>query len=187
MEKQAKCEWLVEFYIKAAEGGVIQFGSSSAGWRDCNNTGPSIGSFNLDSWRIKPEVKVIDLSPMLELGLDCEFWAVSLPTKKGRGKLKRIRASLEAIVFYDENDWCWSGCRPRMSTEENPYIHFWKGGDKCPVPEGFDVRLHYRGGHQLDLEDRDLGEFRWLHKDVTHDIIGIEFIAVKDGYTLAAQ
>jgi hypothetical protein len=65
------------------------------------------------------------------------------------------------------------------------HIHFWAGGDKCPVPEGFEVRLYFREGHFRGSEDSPmLSCLRWGHSGVTSDIIGIEFLKVKDDYTI---
>ena len=182
MDKQAKCEWLAEFYCQAAEGGVIQFDSSPDGWR-ASNSGPTPGSFNLDSWRIKPELKAIDLTPLIGSGLDCEFWQNSWDDRctgnLGSIEIQKYPYELAPIRWF-------KNCQPRMSTPANPYINYWRGGQECPVPEGFEVRLHLRDGSN-HLDKVDASEWRWSRIECPSDIIGIEFLAVKDTHTLAAQ
>jgi hypothetical protein len=176
-EKQEKYEWLAEFYRQAAEGGVIQFDSSPDGWR-ASNTGPTPGSFNLDHWRIKPALQVIDLTPLIESGLDCEFWDDSaMPFRVF--KLWDI-VEREGTRYLDTDGAVyWKNCQPRMK-----HIHYWRGEiDKCPIPEGFEVVLHLRDG-SFHSETDESSEWRWINWYSPEDIIGIEFIAVRDGYTL---
>jgi hypothetical protein len=177
MDKQAKYEWLAEFYCQAAEGGVIQFDSTGAGWV-ASSDGPTPASLNLTRWRIKQALKVIDLTPLMWSGLDCEFWNDDQQTPTISPLISMDKEFLEAKESY-----FFENCQPRMS----PYIHYWRGeSDKCPVPEGFEVRLHLREG-STHVYKVDAGEWRWSHIQSPVDIIGIEFIAVKEGYTLAAQ
>jgi hypothetical protein len=180
MDKQAKCEWLVEFYTKAAAGGVVQKNHhaliTESGWC-ANNSGPTPFS-NLEFWRIKPVLKVIDLTPLMWSGLDCEFWNDDQQTPTISPLISMDKEFLEAKESY-----FFENCQPRMT----PYIHYWRGESaKCPVPEGFEVRLHLRDGSD-HLEPDDAGEWRWSNLSSPEDIIGIEFIAVIDTYTLSAQ
>jgi hypothetical protein len=174
MDKQQKHEWLRDFYTEAAKGGVIQVWAFSEVWID-ESSGPNAES-NPEHWRIKPELKVIDLTPLMWSGLDCEFWNDDQQTPTISSLISMDKEFLETKESY-----FFENCQPRMS----PYIHYWKGeSDKCPIPEGFEVVLHFRNG---DPHECNGGRYSWNHKRRNSDIIGIEFIAVKDGYTLAAQ
>jgi len=118
---------------------------------------------NPEKWRIKPALKVIDMTPMIGTGLDCEFWDDS-------------KEEYRPYCLNGGTDYVH--CQPRMT----PFINFWSGGDTCPVPDGFDVRLHIRKGHNIKYRH---GHNAWESKARISDIIGIEFIGIKDGYTLA--
>jgi hypothetical protein len=168
-EKQAKYEWMIEFYTQAAKGEVVQFDRAVGGWTD-TDSGPSYESMT-KYWRIKPALQIIDLTPLMWSGLDCEFWNDDQQTPTISPLISMDKEFLEA-----KENYFFENCQPRMS----PYIHFWGGESaKCPIPEGFEVRYHTRG--QSDREPH------FAHYQNHTDIIGIEFIAVKDGYTLAAQ
>ena len=185
MDKQEKCEWLADFYTQASAGGAVQelceFLNGNTSWVS-SDKGPTLASDQAD-WRIEPELKVIDLSPLIGSGLDCEFWQNSWDDRctgnLGSIEIQKYPYELAPIRWF-------KNCQPRMSTPANPYIHYWRGGQECPVPEGFEVRLHLRDGSN-HLDKVDASEWRWSRIECPSDIIGIEFIAVKDTHTLAAQ
>jgi hypothetical protein len=174
-EKQAKYEWLAEFYCQAAEGGVVQesYELLNGNWSwDNSGSGPAPDS-DLDDWRIKPELKVIDLSPLIGSGILCEFWT-NQDSRKRVDFLESIDVVVGRKFFRREGAGEYLNCTPMMN-----HPNYWRGeSDKCPVPEGFEVRLHTKG---------KLGSHaspRYQHEMINADIIGIEFIAVKEGYTL---
>jgi hypothetical protein len=174
-EKQAKYEWLAEFYAKAAKEPQIQFNFiDTNGWAD-TNAGPHPSS-NIDRYRIKPTLKVIDLTPLIGSGILCEF------EDDGDTAISPLASIILSSPYpFTGNQGLYIHCSPLMS----PYIHYWRGeSDKCPIPEGFEVVLHFRNG---DPHECNGGRYSWNHKLRNSDIIGIEFIAVKEGYTLAAQ
>ena len=168
MNKQEMHQWLSEIHAKAAKGGVIQWGID--GWTTWPSA-PTMDS-NPEEWRIKPELKAIDLTPLMWSGLDCEFWNDDQQTPTISSLISMDKEFLETKESY-----FFENCQPRMS----PYIHYWKGeSDKCPVPEGFKFRVHYRQSSSPMLVDPR----HWNHELNGSDIIGIEFIAVKDEFTL---
>tara|TARA_R110000744_G_scaffold3823_3_gene14131 strand:+ start:52 stop:600 length:549 start_codon:yes stop_codon:yes gene_type:complete len=177
MNKQQKHEWLADFYTEAAKGGVMQVWAFNEVWID-ESSGPNAES-NPENWRIKPTLQVIDLSPLIGSGLDCEFW-----DRKGDllyGKLSTVNSEYDISKYCNAQGFWWKHCQPRMSTEENPFVSFWKGGDECPVPKGFDVVLHTRLGNAY----KGTNSTRWAHNANGGDIIGIEFTGgIKDGFTL---
>jgi hypothetical protein len=182
MTDQELIEWVADMWNQRASGKTFEK-RGPLGWMDSAH-GPNVDS-TPDNWRMKAALKVIDLSPMLESGLDCEFWAAGQRPKKVRGSLKRILTPLSGVLrFYDDNDWSWVGCQPRMSTEQKRFIHYWAGSDKCPVPEGFEVRLYFRGINSGNQYPEPGWTTDWNHTGQGGDIIGIEFTGIKDGYTL---
>jgi hypothetical protein len=183
MNDQEKKQWCADIYQQAADGGEVQYFTNNA-WGSAIY-GPTMCS-NPEKWRIKPTLKVIDMSVMVGSGLDCEFWDTKSGTSRAYNKLSKIDTNRN-FKNRDVNDTDWKYCQPRMSTEAQPFINFWTGGNTCPVPEGFEVRLHFRvgGGTMPDVPDR-----RWLYWDHTNnsgDIIGIEFLGIKDDYTLEQE
>jgi len=179
MNNQEKKQWLADIYQQAADGGELQLRTGAGTWID-DHRGPALGN-DRENWRIKPALKVIDMSVMIGTGLDCEFWDAFIHLNC-MGRL--THKSKEAYRPYCLNGGTdYAHCQPRMT----PYIHFWSGGGTCPVPEGFDVRLHIRKGHNIKYRH---GHHAWESKarisDISDisDIIGIEFIGIKDGYTL---
>jgi hypothetical protein len=174
-EKQAQYQKLAEFYCQAAEGGVAQFYSADFGWRDANSS-PSFGS-DLTKWRIKPALKAIDLTPLIGSGILCEFW-----TNQSSRKIADFLESIDVVdgmkFFRREGAGEYLNCTPMMN-----HPNYWRGESaKCPVPEGFEVRLHFRDGDVRGFHFM-VGAYIW--RQLVHaNIIGIEFIAVKEGYTL---
>ena len=178
MTEQELIEWVADMWNQRASGKTFET-LGPFGWKH-NNYGPNVDS-HTSEWRMKPEVKVIDLSPMLESGLDCEFF-----NDKVDGKFYGLLHSIVPTQhpYALKNRGRFENCQPRMT----PYIHYWAGSDKCPVPEGFEVRLHFREGHSRDTETKSLNDLRWKHDGrVSYDIIGIEFTGIKDGYTLGGD
>jgi hypothetical protein len=185
MDKQAGYLWMADIYTKAASGGTIQRWTMSGGefhWSSSFVGNPTLLS-GPDNWRIKPVLKVIDLTPLIGSGLDCTF------TDPDRGythsgPLKRVHDYASITKFEDVSRCHWTSCQPRMS----PHIHYWGGGEECPVPEGFEMKIHFRNGRQAYVGAwLPMADLRWRHDNGNSDIIGIELIAVIDTYTLSAQ
>jgi hypothetical protein len=154
---------LADFYQKVADGGEIEHkGSVTKPWGSVQQ-GPEINS-NTYKWRIKPTKKVIDLSALIESGIDCEFCDDGLESRFG--KLIGIK---EDGTFRSE-DWVWDKCQPRMN-----HIHAWQGGE-CPI-KGFVVRAW------VDKED-----FLTVHTSSNSinwsKIMYVEFLEVEDDYVV---
>jgi hypothetical protein len=162
---------LADFYQKVADGGEIGFRHTTLGEFNPALVGPCLHSSTQD-WRIKPTKKVIDLSVLIESGIDCEFSDDGIESRIG--KLLSIK---EDGTFISE-DWVWSSCRPRMN-----HIHAWQGGD-CPLPEGFEVKVWLRGG--LVEERVSVAELQWSHPitDINSGIIYFEVLGLADGYVM---
>lgn len=113
MKNQAK--WLSEFYAEVAKGGKVEFlpsGIEGCVWNNTDN-GPNLKSIP-GNWRIAPTLKPVDLSVLIELGIDCEF---STHTRFGKGKQEIIIASLIEIKegrFYSDKGIDSPCCRPRL-------------------------------------------------------------------------
>lgn len=118
--------------------------------------------------KIKPAKKVIDLSCIVGSGIDCEFsddgntWVID-------------QLNYETDDCYKDNDnISWVFCRIRQS----PHVHFWKGGDKCPLPEGLTVSLRVLAAtgviNKYTLEDYN--DFEW------RKIVGFEILGPAEGW-----
>ena len=85
----------------------------------------------------KSHCKVIDMSPMIESGLLCEFSDRLLPILSN-DRLKTASLLTEIIAasgFSNKNGDVWARCTPL-------YNHWYAsptGWDKCPIPEGFEI------------------------------------------------
>ena len=161
---------LADFYQKVADGGEIEYDSMPHGWLP-SWVSPCLSSVRQD-WRIKPTEQVIDLSVLIESGIDCEFsldnrfWYVD--------KLSQILREGYSGKVYAE----WKYCRPRMN-----HIHAWQGGD-CPLPEGFKVKVWCRDMRKA-LSGNRVTEFNWTHdSDSREDIIAFEVLGLADGYVM---
>ena len=163
---------LADFYQKVADGGEAEFRANYTNKQWFSSSGsPCLSSVRQD-WRIKPTKKVIDLSVLIESGIDCEFsldnrfWYVD--------KLSQILREGYSGKVYAE----WKYCRPRMN-----HIHAWQGGE-CPLPEGFKVKVWYRDGSTGDAGDADKLKLRWSCESVNSDIIAFEVLGLADGYVM---
>ena len=140
----------------------------------------AIGSSNA-KWRIKPTKKVIDLSVLIESGIDCEFsdeesfglnFLGTLTDQEGRDYHKYSGNSGDGFVRYAKY------CRPRMN-----HIHAWQGGE-CPLPEGFRVKVWFRNGKEGDAGGAFHLNLRWSHEKWESDIIAFEVLGLADGYVM---
>jgi len=176
MNNLDKAQWLSDCWADVAQGGHWEC-KQDGGWAT-SAKGGATGVSNPDLWRVvmPPKLKVIDLTPLIESGLDCEFWDDDDDKDESKRDFGILQpSSNRAFERYDDQGGCFENCQPRMS----PHVHYWGGGYKCPVPEGFEMRLHLREG-----ESWISGATRWIHTGQGGDIIGIEVISVADGYTL---
>ena len=170
MNDKDKAQWLSDRWAEVAQGGVWEcyWGQE---WH-VSTAGATAGS-DPKKWRVvlPPVLKKIALTTLIGSGLDCEFWQ-KCSEYKHVGPLLSVD---ECFAPYMTDVDAFEHCQPRMS----PYVHYWAGGNVCPVPEGFEMRLHLREG-----ESWISGATRWIHTGQGGDIIGIEVISIKDGYTL---
>ena len=170
---------LADLYQKAADGGEFEVSMpiQNTGDREWLPTkySPSTASHQL-YWRIKPTNKVIDLSVLIESGIDCEF-SDSDETGLFISKLSRQSGPSEEYRYYDGEDTSWDECQPRMN-----HIHAWQGGE-CPLPEGFMVMPHYRKPLKIRVNVM-AADLQWGNWGVDHDIIAFEVLRVADGYVM---
>ena len=135
---------------------------------------------NLDRWYAewhKPTKKVIDLSVLIESGIDCEF--DDRGNTSAIAKLETITTSRvdEASLYISAKGVYWDRCRPRMN-----HKHAWLGGE-CPLPEGFMVMPHYRKPLKLRVPVMAT-DLLWGNWGGDLDIIAFEVLGVADGYVM---
>ena len=176
---------LVAFYQKVADGGEVQmYSETGAVWFTTKELSPHLGGCRSE-WRVRPTKKVIALSVLIQSGIDCEFkdldndsWVV--------GKLTSLSTNAAGCFrYYKQQDTsgCWyAKSRPRMK-----HTHAWRGGP-CPVPEGFKVKLHIRGGdaqyHTIQRGEKSPVGVYWTCPAGAGSIESFEVIGVADGYVL---
>ena len=123
-------------------------------------------------YRIKPTKKPVDLSVLIDSGIDCEFSIFSNLFGK-IDKLEDINHFEKAKYASDEK--LWHQCRPRLN-----HIHAWQGGE-CPLPEGFMVKVWFRDGQDDVMEATKWG-VHWRGDKDGDDIIAFEVVGLADGY-----
>lgn len=112
--------------------------------------------------------KKINMSVCIESGIDCEFWEDNAASMIGQ--LDNIE---EGVLYQDTLMGCHKHCRPRM----NGHIHASPTGwDKCPLPEGFIIRV-------WDMALNDCGMTDYLKLDWT-TLIMFEVTGIAEGYEL---
>lgn len=112
--------------------------------------------FALQHAEERPEKKVIDLSVLIESGVDCTAWSV--------GTRPRVESGL-SLKMFDRFE-------PRMN-----HLHAWDGGmDKCPIPSGFDVDMICRDG---SIPTKSYEKCNWSHNQYGQGILGSDIIAFK--------
>ena len=168
---------LADFYQKVADGGEIDYTLMP---KDCfghPENGPHMGC-SKDVWRIKPTKKVIDLTVLIESGIDCEF-SDDFSSHLTIGTLLRITDCASYPYETDNSkDEVHGECRPRMN-----HIHAWQGGE-CPLPEGFRVKFWWRSGEEGDVGDAFYLGLRWSNEKRESDIIQFEVLGLADGYVM---
>lgn len=170
MDIKAKAKWLSEFYAQVAEGGEPQY-KYSGGWATTEG-GPNLHS-NKDDRRIKPALKVIDMSALIGSGILCVFGdgesAANIGYLRGVDGVYKCKTSMGTAKFTSH-----SSCVPQMN-----HWHHWDGGD-CPLPEGFTGRAKRRDGLVMEQEPHH----RWKHSGLDTDIIAFSVTGIAEGYKL---
>lgn len=120
----------------------------------------------------RPKLKPVDLSVLIESGVDCEF--DDTPVAPGDwyiGKLKQIDNDEYHLVSGSS----FHLCRPRMN-----HVHVWQGGS-CPLPEGLRVRAYLRDGTAIN---RCSTKVAWGHGAIYHstNVIAFEVLGLADNY-----
>ena len=156
---------LADFYQKVADGGEIQTKFTDSTWESITN-GPSITS-SRNLWRIKPTQQVIDLSVLIESGIDCEFkdscdkkWHVS---KADKGLYQESLYGTELGDYFEQ-------CQPRMN-HKHAWLH-----NNCPI-EGFVVRAWTVKEDFLTVHTSS-NSIDWSK------IMYVEFLEVEHGYVM---
>ena len=159
---------LVAIYSALAEGKQLQQKINGI-WYDRESIEPPDNSI-LDNWRVKPELKPVDLSVLIESGIDCEMTRSTDESITVITKLDEIYDSHTYLSI--END-VYGTCHPR-----HYHWHSWQGG-KCPLPKGFEVEVLLRNGNSMT---RNLKSYQWSHTGYDTDIIAFKVIGLEDGY-----
>ena len=171
---------LVEFYQKVEDGSIIEYRPYNlALWQTQEKpNGPNL-ECRKDNWRISPTKKVIDLSVLIGSEVLCVFFDPSTPSST-TGKLKEVRGSA-----YVSNNINSSG-RPEYARACKPLLnhkHAWQG-NKCPLPEGFMVKVWYRGGGESVRPIASGNGLYWAWNYKPSDIIAFEVLGLADGYVM---
>tara|TARA_R110001606_G_scaffold309647_1_gene456624 strand:- start:216 stop:767 length:552 start_codon:yes stop_codon:yes gene_type:complete len=167
---------LSDFYQKVADGGEVEFRVNCTNKHWFSSSGSPCLSSARQDWRIKPTKKVIDLSVLIESGVDCEF-SDDFSSHLTIGTLLRI-TDCPSYPYETDNskDEVHGECRPRMN-----HKHAWQGGE-CPLPEGFMVKVFLRDGCVNSNKVTNFSQ--WSHTKSGNDIIAFEVLGLADGYVM---
>jgi len=141
---------------------------------------------SFDAWwagRESPKSKIIDMTHFIKSGIDCEFWSTGWEEGEDTwvpyGSLVSIDSGKYFAASSEKTTGWFSHCRPRMN-----HKMFHDGGE-CPLPEGFEVALYYRGGqaaYTIPYIDN-----KWNHDGLDGDIIGYKILGLADGWAYPYQ
>lgn len=172
---------LTELAQAIEDGKTIQI--MDHGWRDMDRTSALKNAFSIcdtncsTSIRIKPEVTPIDLSVLIQSGIDCEFSSFAPAIGATIGILESINA-IDQRLYVGNVDGSggnkdYNLCRPRMY-----HWHSWQGG-KCPLPEGLRVEVKFRSGEKRRIF---VGEHKWFHDNTcsSNEIIAFRVLGKAD-------
>jgi hypothetical protein len=161
--EQAKA--MLPFITAFAEGHEIKY----KGITSVQDIGLAIaGGASVDDFEIVPKKKPIDLSCLIESGIDCEFWDEDYGVGDSYiGKLSDIsgggyRRQAPHAEFHEQ-------CRPRMN-----HVHFW-GGGKCHLPQGLRIEVYYGSGNK-QVYNTNASEVSWAN------VYGFKVIGLADGW-----
>ena len=135
---------------------------------ECHGNNPQTFPEWLDEL-YKPTKKVIDLSVLIESGIDCEF------SDHTNFHLVLKRSLIEAREtgtgrFRCELRDLWKYCRPRMN-HKHAWLH-----NNCPI-EGFVVRAWF-DKEDFTTVDTSFNIINW------NNVIWVEFLELEDGYVM---
>ena len=182
MNDKNKAQWLSARWAEVAQGGVWQSLYPDGDWID-TISGPASSS-SLPRWRVvmPTALKVIDLTPLIDSGLDCEFRVARRQSTPRIGKLEAVRADAGYVYFFCEGVGEYTKCQPRMS----PHVHYWAGGNVCPVPEGFVIRVHWQADDTFvgaEYNEYTNGYTTWDWGSIT----AFRILRVADGYVIGGE
>lgn len=176
---------LADFYQQVADGGEMELEGGYGIGRVTNLNGPNMYSLT-NKWRIKPKKKVVDMSVLIDSGIDCEFsnngstWGagklvnIDTPTPIEREDPPKEYLYLKDYIGLHNRPYRY--CRLRMN-----HVHAWQGGE-CPLPEGVLVKVWYRRMGFAHISSSDYID-DWRHDgDYDTNIIAFEVIGLADGY-----
>ena len=127
--KKFTLDTLQEFWASRPKGAELQHKTSRYGWNSATACSPRVGSL-VDNWRWEPQLKTVDLSPLIGSDVLFEFGIViGKKTYESLGFLKDIVQG----EFIDHNGSCWEQCKPVMER--------WMAvNDSLVLPAGLDHR-----------------------------------------------
>lgn len=128
---------------------------------------------NTKEFRPVPPKRIIDLSVLIESGIDCEFFD-SDDEDICIGRLGEITPT---TYTYECKPWNerFHFCRPRMY-----HVHAWMGG-KCPLPEGLEVKVYFKD-EDISVVCNDYAQMRWTKNGSPCDIIAFEVLGLAEGW-----
>ena len=139
---------------------------------------------NLAHWYAewhKTAKKVIDLSVLVESGIDCEFSDNSSWEVTTIGKLYSLDTSNFLPYVLGSKQVSFKCVRPRMN-----HKHAWQDGE-CPLPAGFIVRLTKWSVHLPNIRWIEITSEEWInsssHQHTT--VQAFEVLGLADGYVNA--
>ena len=135
---------------------------------------------DFDFWyslKSKPTKKVIDLSVLIETGIDVELGDFQGVFFLGGHLTHIIEKGSSSMYNASDSTNAHSYARPRMN-----HKHAWFFGD-CPLPDGFMVKVWFRD-NDVAPEVGEASEYCWASCNAERDIIAFEVLGIADGYAM---
>ena len=130
--------------------------------------------FALQHAEERQALKVVDLSVLIESGIDCEFGPCEVIDK-----LEKIHFRDDGYPYKGTKDaGFFDMCQPRKN-----HLHAWKGASGCPLPEGVKAVAYTRGNGSYHMKGQSSLVAKWKHQGLGCDIIAFEVTGLIDGYT----
>jgi hypothetical protein len=173
LHKDAKIDWLLNILQGLKRGETLLHRNIHGEWRKAYKICPNVFS-DPKKWKLEEFPKPVDLSVLIETGIDCEF-SSQLFIENGVfpiGKLKKIK-NKSLMEYVSNQNIIWNHCRPRM--------HEWlvHQGEVCPLPEGFLVTTFTRSNYMLS--NKKATTLAW-GRDSNDDIIQFKVEGLAEGY-----
>lgn len=176
--KNDKAKELATFWAEMAKiDGTMRYRNQYGDWV-ITTSGPNLHS-DLDEWSIVSAKKPIDLSVLIDSGIDCEFSGEKTSTRIDKLEgFRSVAGSYNLKYVPRATGNTYDRCIPRMN-----HWHSWDGIGKWPLPAGLEIEISWiktsgiinvRCTRKCFSNDKDLTGWRTGDTIIAFKITGLE-------------